>query len=213
MEIRESYRASALPDLSGRGAAMARAFVVAGPLALLGAELAAYVQSASRTEAVLSRVAVPLMLAWAVVLFLITRAAAPRAAGTGLVAVTLQLTLVQEVTDGALLLLVEAVGFWAFAVALWHLAWVPRAVPVLLVAFPIVDAVTPRHASLAELGAFSMFVAAGLVLAGRIDREAKVEAVLMGPRGCSPYWACSPGRACCVSRDTRLPIRMHGPVV
>ena len=172
METRESYRTSALPDLQGRGATVARTFVVAGPLALLGAQLAAYLQSASRAEALLGRVAVPLMLAWAVVLFLITRSAAPRAAWIGLLAVTLQLTLVQEVTDGWLLLVVEAVGFSAFAVALWQLSWVPRAVPVLLVAFPVVDAISPRHASLAELGAFTMFVAAGLVLAVTFDRTA-----------------------------------------
>jgi hypothetical protein len=210
MESRESYRTSALPDISGRGATVARTLVVAGPLALLGAELAAYVQSASRTEVMLGRVAVPLMLAWAVVLFLITRKAAPRASWIGLVAVTLQLTLVQEVTQGWVLVVIEAIGFTAFAVALWQLTWVPRVVPMLLVAFPVVDAFTPQHASLAELGAFTMFVAAGLVLAVRINREAASTRVIVRSQACSPYRACSPGRECCASRDTRMPIRMHG---
>jgi hypothetical protein len=212
MESRESYRASQLPDLSGRGAVVARTLVIAGPLALLGAALAAYLQSASGAGALLSRVAVPLMLAWAVVLFLITRVAAPRAALIGLVAVTLQLTLVQEVTDGWLLLAIESVGFVAFAIALWQLAWVPRIVPVLLVAFPVIDALTPRHASVAELAAFTMFVAAGLVLAARIATQEAPLRVDAAPRGCSPYRSCSSGRACCVSRDARLPLRMQGPL-
>jgi hypothetical protein len=212
MESRESYRASALPDISGRGATVARTLVVAGPLALLGAELAAYMQSASRTEVMLGKVAVPLMLAWAVVLFLISRKAAPGAWWIGLVAVTLQLTLVQEVTQGWVLVVIEAIGFTAFAVALWRLSWVPRMVPMLLVAFPIVDALTPQHASLAELGAFTMFVAAGLVLAMCIDREVEATGVIVRPQACSPYRTCSPGRECCVSRATRMPIRMHGPL-
>ncbi|MEI6361358.1 MAG: hypothetical protein WCP95_04435 [Actinomycetes bacterium] len=191
---------------------MARTLVVAGPLALLGAALAAYLQSASSAGALLSRVAVPLMLAWAVVLFLITRVAARRAAWIGLVAITLQLTLVQEVTDGWLLLAIESVGFVAFAVALWQLSWVPRIVPALLVAFPVVDAFTPRHASVAELAAFTMFVAAGLVLAARMATDEKGLRVVEATRTCSPYRACSSGRECCAGRDARLPLRMQGPL-
>ena len=76
MNTPTSYRTSALPDLSGRGAAAAKTLIVAGPLALLGSQVAANLQSTSG-EVALSRVAVPLMLAWAAVLFLITRATAP----------------------------------------------------------------------------------------------------------------------------------------
>jgi hypothetical protein len=147
------------------------------------------------------------MLAWAVVLFLITRVAAPRAAWTGLVAVTLQLTLVQEVTDGWLLLAIESVGFVAFAVALWQLDWVPRIVPALLVAFPVVDTLTPRHANVAELAAFTMFVAAGLVLSRALSatqaRATRPDVTVEWPQACSPLRACAPGRTCCTWRDPR----------
>lgn len=168
MESREPYRVSALPDLSGRGATAAKTFIVVGPLALLGAHLASDIQSVAGAGQLLGRVAVPLMLAWAVVLFLITRTVAPIAAGIGLVGVTLQVTLFQEVTHGWVLLVVEFVGFAAFAVALSRLWWVPRVVPVALVAFPVVDVLTPEHATLLEVAAFAGFVAVGLVLAVRL---------------------------------------------
>ncbi len=165
MESSKSYRTSMLPDLSGRGATAAQALFVAGPIALLGAQLAANLQATSNAEAALNRLAVPLMLAWAAALFLVIRTTAPAAAWTGLVAVTVQVTLVQEVSDGWLLLAVEAIGFTAFAVGLWRLAWVPRFVPVLLVAVPVVDALTPSHGSLVQLASVGAFVAIGLVLA------------------------------------------------
>jgi hypothetical protein len=169
METSESYRTSVLPVLTGRGATAARALLVAGPVALLGAQLMAFVQAASNAEAALSRAAVPLMLAWAAVLFLVTRAAAPVAAWTGLVAVTLQVTLVQEVTDGWLLLLVESLAFVAFAVALQRLSWVPRAVPALMVAVPMLDLLTREHAGLPSTAAFALVVAVGLLLAWRLN--------------------------------------------
>ena len=167
MNTPTSYRTSALPDLSGRGAAAAKTLIVAGPLALLGSQVAANLQSTSG-EVALSRVAVPLMLAWAAVLFLITRATAPVAAWTGLVAVTLQVTLVQEVTEGWVLLTIESVGFIAFAVGLARVWWVPRIVPVLLVALPVLDALAPQRASLVTLVSFAGVVAVGLVLAVRM---------------------------------------------
>ncbi len=165
MESSKSYRTSTLPDLSGRGATAAKAIFVAGPAVLLGAALAANLQSTSNAEVALSRVAVPLMLAWAAALFLLVRTVVPVAAWTGLVAVTLQVSLVQEVSDGWLLLAVEAVGFSAYAVGLWQLQWVPRAVPVLLVAVPVVDAMTPNSGSLLQLASVAAFVAVGLLLA------------------------------------------------
>jgi hypothetical protein len=182
METSESYRTSVLPDLSGRGAAAAKTLLVAGPVALLGAQLAAHLQSASGLETVLDRVAAPLMLAWAAVLFLLARRAAPVAAWTGLVAVTLQVSLVQQVTDGWVLLTVETVGFVAFAVALWRLAWVPRLVPVLLVAFPVVDAFTPGHGNLLATLGFAAFVAAALVLAARMGPRQEREPLLEAPQ-------------------------------
>jgi len=165
MESSKSYRTSLLPDLSGRGATAAQALLVAGPIALLGASLAANLQATSNAEAALNRLAVPLMLAWAAALFLVIRTTAPVAAWTGLVAVTVQVTLVQEVSDGWLLLAVEAIGFTAFAVGLWRLLWVPKLVPVLLVAVPVVDALTPSQGSLLQLASVAAFVAVGLVLA------------------------------------------------
>lgn len=189
MEIPRPYRASAVPDLSGRETTAARAFVVVGPLALLGAQLAANVQAVAGAGQLLGRVAVPLMLAWAVVLFLITRTSAPVAAWVGLVAVTIQVTLVQEVTQGWVLVAVELVGFAAFAVALARLWWVPRAVPFALVAFPVVDAFTPGHSSLLEAAAFAGFVAVSLVLAVRLrwagtepPATGTVEREWVGPR-------------------------------
>lgn len=165
MESSKSYRTSMLPDLSGRGATAAQALFVAGPIALLGASLAANLQATSNAEAALNRLAVPLMLAWAAALFLVIRTTSPISAWIGLVAVTLQVTLVQEVSDGWMLLAVEAVGFTAFAVGLWRLSWVPRFVPVLLVAVPLVDAVTPSQGSLLQLASIAAFVAVGLALA------------------------------------------------
>lgn len=166
MESSKSYRTSTLPDLSGRGATAAKTLFVAGPIALLGAQLAANLQDTSNAEAALSRLAVPLMLAWAAALFLVLRTTSPVAAWTGLVAVTLQVTLVQEVSDGWMLLAVETIGFVAFAVGLWRLAWVPRVVPVVLVGLPVVDAVTPNSGSLLQLVSVAAFVAVGLMLAG-----------------------------------------------
>lgn len=168
METGESYRTPTLPDLSGRGATAARFLIVAGPLALLGSQVSAHLQATSGAGLVLERVAVPLMLAWAAVLFIVTRSVARIAAWIGLVAVTLQVSLVQEVSDGWVLLAVEAVGYVAFAVATWRLWWVPRLVPVLLVVFPIVDAFTPTYASPMEVLAFGAFVTVGLVLAVRM---------------------------------------------
>ncbi len=169
METSESYRTSVLPDLTGRGATAARALLVAGPVVLLGAQLTAFAQAASSAEAALSRAAVPLMLAWAAVLFLVTRAAAPVAAWTGLVAVTLQVTLVQELTDGWLLLAVEALAFVAFAVGLQRLAWVPRAVPALMVAVPLLDLLAPEGGGLLSTVTFALVVAVGLLLAWRLN--------------------------------------------
>ena len=168
METPMSYRTSALPDLLGRGATAARTLVVAGPIALLGAQVAANLQETSTAGAALSRLAVPLMLAWAAVLFLIIRNTSPVAAWTGLVAVTLQVTLVQEVSDGLTLLVVESVGFAAFAVGLWRLSWVPRVVPVLLVFVPVLDAFTSVRGSPMRLVSVAAFVAVGLLLAARM---------------------------------------------
>lgn len=165
MESSKSYRTSMLPDLSGRGATAAQALFVAGPIALLGASLAANLQATSNAEAALNRLAVPLMLAWAAALFLVIRTTSPVAAWIGLVAVTLQVTLVQEVSDGWMLLAIEAVGFTALAVGLWRLSWVPRFVPVLLIAVPLVDAVTPSQGSFLQLASIASFVAVGLALA------------------------------------------------
>ena len=188
MESSKSYRTSKFPDLSGRGATAAKTLFVAGPIALLGAQLAANLQVTSNAEAALSRLAVPLMLAWAAALFLVLRTTSPVAAWTGLVAVTLQVTLVQEVSDGWMVLTVETIGFVAFAVGLWRLAWVPRVVPVLLVGVPVVDAVTPNSGSLLQLVSVAAFVAVGLMLAAGmrgVQPRSSVddEAVWAGRRG------------------------------
>ena len=177
MESSKSYRTSTLPDLSGRGATAAKALFVAGPIALLGAQLAANLQATSNAGAALSRLAVPLMLAWAAALFLVIRTTSPVAAWTGLVAVTLQVSLVQEVADGWMLLGVETVGFLAFAVGLWRLAWVPRVVPVLLVAVPVVDLLTPNSGSLLQLVSVAAFVAVGLLLAAGMRDSGSVAPV------------------------------------
>jgi hypothetical protein len=161
-------RTSILPDLSGRGAAAAKAFMVAGPATLLVAGLTANLPAGSGTEAALLRLAGPLMLAWAAVLFLVTRVTAPVAAWTGLVAVTLQVTLVREATQGGVVIAVESVGFIAFAMALGRQRWVPRVVPVLFVAFPVVALLTPDHANPVQLIGFAAVVAVGLVLAIRL---------------------------------------------
>jgi hypothetical protein len=168
METTESYRTSVLPDLTGRGATAAQILIVAGPLALLGAQLTAGFQSDVRAETLLGQVAIPLMLAWAAVLFLLTRQVAPLAAWIGLVALTLQLTLVQQVADGMLLLVVEAVGFVSFAVALSQLWWVPAVVPLVLVGFPLVDAFSVDHSNLLAVLGVALFVAVGMVLAARL---------------------------------------------
>jgi hypothetical protein len=214
MNTRESYRTSVLPDLSGRGATAARTLVVAGPVALLGAQLAANLQPVTSAESLLSRVAVPLMLAWAAVLFLITRISAPVAAWTGLVAVTLQLTLVQDVSRGWLTLVVEGVGFGAFAVALWSLWWVPKAVPLLLMAFPVVDVLTPGHSNLLELSVFALLVAVSLVLAVRMTSVGRPEpaAIVAAPFLCSPNRACAPGRTCCARVESSVPPRIFRPL-
>jgi hypothetical protein len=214
MESPQSHRTMALPGL-GQGATAAKVFVVAGPAALLGAQFSASVQAVAGAQQLLSHVAVPLMLAWATVLFLMARGAAPVASWTGLVAVTLQLTLVQEVADGWLLLLTEAVGFVAFAVALSRLWWVPRGVVALFVAFPAVDALTAEHSNALQVSLFALFMGAGLVLAARLrlagsDPPAVVVEV---PFSCSPYRACVPGRTCCVPRTSSVPLRAQPPLV
>jgi hypothetical protein len=169
MESPESYRTSVLPGLSARGANTARVFFVAGPAVLLLAQLATSLSAVQGLSTVLAAAAVPLMLAWAAVLFLVTRAVSPVTSWLGLVAVTLQLTFVQQVADTWLQLTVETVGFVAFAVALWPLWWVPRSVPVLLALFPVVDVLTPQQSNLVVLVVFALFVAASLVLARRMS--------------------------------------------
>ena len=212
MDSSKSYRTSMLPDLSGRGATAAQALFVAGPIALLGAQLAANLQGTSNAEAALNRLAVPLMLAWAAALFLVIRTTAPLAAWTGLVAVTVQVTLVQDVSDGWLLLAVEAIGFTAFAVGLWRLAWVPRFVPVLLVGVPVIDALTPSHGDLLQLASVAAFVAVGLVLAACLragdDRVVVEEA---------PVWVGRPGprvtvRSGTTSADVSVRLRSLPPL-
>ena len=212
MDSSKSYRTSMLPDLSGRGATAAQALFVAGPIALLGAQLAANLQATSNAEAALNRLAVPLMLAWAAALFLVIRTTAPLAAWTGLVAVTVQVTLVQDVSDGWLLLAVEAIGFTAFAVGLWRLAWVPRFVPVLLVGVPVIDALTPSHGDLLQLASVAAFVAVGLVLAACLragDDRAVVEE--------APVWVGRPGprvtvRSGTTSADVSVRLRSLPPL-
>jgi hypothetical protein len=213
MESPESYRTTALPDL-GQGATVARILVVAGPVALLSAQLVTNSDVSSGAGTVLSRVAVPLMLAWAAVLFLVTRSAAPVAAWTGLVAVTLELTLVQEFADGWLLLMSEAVGFVAFAVALSRLWWVPRGVLAMFVAFPLVDAFTTEHSNLLQLVGFSAFAGAGVVIAARMRLAGSdpQEVVVEAPMGCSRYRTCMPGRTCCVPSSSSIPARIHRPL-
>lgn len=189
METPKSYRTSVLPDLSGRGATAARALIVAGPVALLGAQLAASLQATSHAQAALSRLAVPLMLAWATVLFLVIRSSLPTAAWTGLVAITLQVTVVQEVSDGWMLMIVETLGFVAFAVGLWRLAWVPRLVPVLLAVVPVIDAVTPNRGDLLQLLSVATFVAVGLMLAACLPGVGNEAAVIDD----GPVWIGRPG--------------------
>jgi len=169
MEFPESYRTSVLPGLSARGALAAKVLFVAGPVALLLADVATSLSAGQGTQRLLSAAAVPLMLAWAAVLFLVTRTASPVASWVGLVAVTLQLTFVQQVADGWAQLTVEAVGFVAFAVALWPLWWVPRSVPVLLVTFPVFDVLTPEHSNLVVTVVFALLVGATLLLARRMS--------------------------------------------
>jgi hypothetical protein len=214
MDTRESYRTSVLPDISGRGATAARTLIVAGPVTLLGAQLAASLQSAASAESVLSRVAVPLMLAWSAVLFLITRVSAPVAAWTGLVSVTLQLTLLQDLSAGWLTLAVEMVGFGSYAVALWSLWWVPRPVPVILVAFPVIDAVTPGHANLLEMSVFALLVGVSLVIAVRLTSAVRPEpaAIAEPALSCSRYRACRPGRTCCARVESTVPPRIFRPL-
>lgn len=169
MQSPESYRTSELPGLSVRGAKAARVLFVAGPVALLLADVSTTLSAAQGMQFLLRAAAVPLMLAWAAVLFLVTRPVSPVASWVGLVAVTLQLTFVQQVAGAWAVLAVETVGFVAFAVALWPLWWVPRAVPVMLVAFPVLDVLTPEHSNLVVTVLFALFVGASLLLAKRMS--------------------------------------------
>lgn len=211
METAESYRTSVLPDLSGRGATAARFLVVAGPVALLGAQLAATLQSGSGAEEMLTRAAAPLMLAWAAVLFLVTRQRTHVAAWTGLVAVTLQVTLLEGVAQTWLPLLAQAVGFVAFAVALWQQDWVPRFVPALLVVFPVVDAVAPAQGGLLATAAFASFVAAALALS--VSMKPTVARQSAAPVFCGHRRTCGSGATCRVATGRPAPQRFVAPLV
>lgn len=65
----------------------------------------------------------------------------------------------------------EVVGLVAFGIALWRTRWAPRAVPLLMWAFPVVDLLTPNHPKIIHVVAFLVFLAAFVVLAQSVLRN------------------------------------------
>jgi hypothetical protein len=148
---------------------------------------------------------VPTMLAFAVVLLLLTRPWSSRVAWTGTVAMVLQIgalgsvagmellgavlvqdglpvETVQHGMDGItsnpagvvlaiLFFPTELVAFAALGAALWRTRWVPRAVPVLMWAFPLLDMATPNHPKGLHVVAFALFLGAFTWLAVLVLRD------------------------------------------
>ena len=65
----------------------------------------------------------------------------------------------------------EVVAFIALGAALWRTRWVPRAIPVLLWAFPVLDMATPNHPKGLHVVAFALFLGAFAWLAALVLRE------------------------------------------
>ncbi|MCX6431324.1 MAG: hypothetical protein NTX29_00575 [Actinobacteria bacterium] len=187
-----------------------RIIIVSGPLGLLLAHLAGLTRAEPGQPAVI-QLAVPLLLGWAAVLFLITRAVAPIPAWIGLIAMTVQLTAVRGLADGPILLAIESVGFIAFAIALWRVWWIPRVLPMMIVAFPVVDVVTPLHSRLIELSMFAILIAASLMVARRLSLAGTdlPDRMVTAPDTCSPFRSCAPGRTCCAP-TSRVPLSRQG---
>ncbi len=187
-----------------------RIIIVSGPLGLLIAHLAGLARTEPDQPALI-RLAVPLLLGWAAVLFLITRSVAPIPAWIGLIAMTVQLTATRGLADGPALLAVESVGFIAFAIALWRVWWVPRILPIMIVAFPVVDVVTPLHSRPIELTMFAILTAASLVVARRLTLAGTdvPRRTVSAPDTCSPFRSCAPGRTCCAPAQ-RVPLSRQG---
>lgn len=173
------------------------AVLVAAPVAVLIGEVLSMRGAPVGTD--VQRLSIPLMLGWAAVMFLIARTAHPAAAWVGLVGVTVQLTALQGMASSSIIIALESIGFIAFAIALWRVWWIPRILPLNLVAFPVVDAITRSTSGLLELTWFIVLSASCIVVAARVRYAGTTRPAPEPLRitGCSPMRACAPGRTCC----------------
>lgn len=222
MTIVDTSVSSPTTVFDGRRRRVAATFLVLGPAMMLVAFLLAAVAErsapgqedlevakAAPTSAALSTIGdlltVPSMLAFAVVLLLVTRPWSPKVAWTGTVALVLQLcalgsvvgmellgaVLVQDgvpvatvqhgmdavltspagVVLGILFFPTEIVAFVLLGAALWRTRWVPRAIPVLMWVFPVLDIATPNHPKALHVVAFVLFLGAFSWLAALVLRN------------------------------------------
>lgn len=205
---RDTSTDRAHPLGSGTALLVVGAVLIAAPVVVLVGEL---MDLRGATGNGVERFAVPLMLAWAAVMFLIARTAHPAAAWVGLIGVTVQLTALQDMASSSIVIVLESVGFIAFAIALWSVWWIPRILPLNLVAFPVMDAITQSTSGLLELTWFIVLSASCIVVAARV-RYAGMERPMPEPlqiNGCSPMRSCAPGRTCCSSAG-RQPLNRQG---
>jgi hypothetical protein len=157
-----------LPAITGRVRTLVAVFLIAGPGSVLVAAVVNALASDQPVSAAIDQVAVPLMLGWAATLFLLTRTEAPVLATVGLVAMTVELTTLSGHAAPSLVLATELVGFGAFALALHRTWWVPRIVPWLMIAFPVIDMWTPEHANPVQVLSFALFTMSFVAVAVRL---------------------------------------------